>query len=188
MTSLPNFPRLTLTNLKHRRTNDGGYASAICHLDGKKIATFHDSGDGAPSQVEFVSPEAKDALILAADECQFRQHLHKNQCSFYKSPEHIDADSVIALYVSEAVNASEYERHLKKIQKKTDSALVAENGQMMVWKKGITLAQVAKSNLAILQTTYDKFLASLPNGVKVMNTSASLQSMGVNVQPQFHIQ
>lgn len=185
--TLPSFDRFTIQKLKYRNTLDGGFVSADCLLDGKKIATFLDAGDGSPSVVEFLSDTASASFEDAVTALDLRPKLRLVLMGFFTSPDKITLDRIINIYIDEAVNALIRERNLAKLKKKTDMALVAENGQMMVWAKGVTLASVAKANVAALQRTYDRLLRDIPETVKVVNTVAELQSLGLAVQPARHI-
>lgn len=142
-----------LKNVKQTLGREGYGCVASMYLDGKKIGTYEDYGDGACENVDYVSKEAEEAMMKVVIEHaksrpnEFIVNLYherpqqfKEECESFKKyhPYIADEDitietmsaNSIAFIVEDVLNLLDAEKLFKKYQKKGYRA-ISRKGDMV---------------------------------------------------------
>ena len=145
-----------LKNVKTPQGREGYGCIATMYLDGKKIGTYADYGDGACETVDFVSKEAEEAMWkvviafakehpnkLFVDLYNMRPQQYKETAErFMKYHPYIPKEDItvttmagnsIAYIVEELLDLLEYEKAFKKYQKKGYRAISVEGDSVYAY-------------------------------------------------------
>ena len=138
-----------MKNVKNTLGREGYGCTATMYLNGKKIGTYADYGDGAMEEVEYISKEAKEemmkVIIAHAKEnpndfvinlYKERPQQYKEECERFKKQHPYIPDEDITIQtmasnsivyiVSDFLNLLDMEKQFKKYQKKGYRAIGVE--------------------------------------------------------------
>ena len=150
MAMIKNFQ---LKNVKNIMGREGLGCSATMYLNGKKIGTYVDYGDGAPEEVEYVSKEAEQDMIrlviayakehpneYVINIYKTRPQQFKEECERFKKyhPYIPDEDITIETMASNSIvyivedflRLYDLEKQFKKYQKKGYRAISVDKNQV----------------------------------------------------------
>lgn len=171
-----------LKNVKQTMGREGYGCLATMYLNGKKIGTYADYGDGACEDVNYVSKDAeremmKVIIAYAKDHpndfvinlYKERPQQYKEECErFKKYHPYIDdkditietmASNSIVYIVSDLLNLLEEEKHFKKYQKKGYRAMSVNGNQLCAYPSSWTDEKIReKANGKTLYMSLDDFI------------------------------
>lgn len=145
-----------LKNVKHPLGREGYGCIATMYLNGKKIGTYEDYGDGACEDVNYVSNEAEEAMTMVIIEyakehpCKFivdlyneRPQQFKEECERFKkyhpyiADEDINIDTMsansIVYIVEDLLGLMDVEKHFKKCIKQGYRAIGLLGNQISMY-------------------------------------------------------
>lgn len=179
MASIKGFQMKSVKNILGR---EGYGCTANLYLNGKKIGTYEDYGDGAPEEVEYVSKEAEADMMRVIIEYakerpndfvinlyKERPAQFKNECERFKKyhPYIPDEDITIETMASNSIvyivedflNLLDMEKEFKKWQKKGYRAISVDGRNVCAYPASWSDEKIKKSaGENILYMSLDDFV------------------------------
>lgn len=187
--------RVTLKNIKTRRTLDGGAMKADFYFDGHLVDTFDDPGEGGGAYPLSFNSQGGQAFIAFFNDSNIRD-LMAAEWTFIKRDE-ITPSQLADWLVSKAFNLE----MAKKKAKSADAAIARAHKDKLTWLnendetislrfKGIrnmTMLVGLPNGRATLQKEYNTISVRLSAAKKHFLTPASvLTKLGIQINPALH--
>jgi hypothetical protein len=157
-----------MKNVKNIIGREGYGVSGTIYINGKKIATYIDYGDGAPEEVNYISEAAREQMMKLVIEYA-KSHLnnfivnlykerpkqYKEECERFKkiNPFIPESDITIetmasnseAYIVSDFMNLLDVEKFFKKQQKKGYKAIGIKNDELIAYPCNWSIEKIEES-------------------------------------------
>ena len=170
-----------MKSVKQTLGREGYGCTATLYLNGKKIGTYANYGDGGCEDVTYVSKDAKEAMMkiiieyakehpdeYIVDLYKKRTEQFEEECQRFKkynpyipdediTIETMSANSIVYI-VDEFLNLLELEKHFKKYRKKGYKAISVKNNEVIAYPMSWTDENIKKeAEGKTLYTSLDDF-------------------------------